>query len=104
MLYQTQYEVYVIAPSTSKCMPCTLLFQDKAGAEGGKAETPNPDLEEVQPEPLDMTIPTDSFGKALIYFILLPIVFPLWATLPDTRKQSCKYSYISLTQYCFQPC
>jgi len=55
-------------------------------AEGGG----NPELEEVQPQPLDMSIPTDSFLRAITYFVLLPIVFPLWLTLPDTRKQSCK--------------
>jgi len=50
----------------------------------------NPELEEVQPQPLDMSIPTDSFLRAVTYFVLLPIVFPLWLTLPDTRKQSSK--------------
>jgi hypothetical protein len=55
------------------------------GAAGAAAE-----LEEVQPEPLDLSIPTDSCAKTITYFILLPIVFPLWLTLPDTRKQTCK--------------
>jgi len=50
----------------------------------------NPDLEEVEPEPLDIRVPTDSLPKAIIYFVLLPIVFPLWLTLPDTRKQSSR--------------
>jgi len=57
----------------------------------------NPELEEVQPQPLDMSIPTDSFLRAVTYFVLLPIVFPLWLTLPDTRKQSCKFSFTLLT-------
>ena len=35
-----------------------------------------------------MSVPTDSFRGALTYFALLPIVFPLWLTLPDTRKYS----------------
>ena len=68
-------------------MHCTLLFQEP----GVKVEgANNPDLEEVEPEPLDIRVPTDSLPKAIIYFVLLPIVFPLWLTLPDTRKQSCK--------------
>jgi len=50
----------------------------------------NPELEEVQPQPLDMSVPTDSFLRAITYFVLLPIVFPLWLTLPDTRKHSSK--------------
>ena len=53
-----------------------------------EAGTGNPELEEVQPQPLDMSIPTDSCRAALTYFALLPIVFPLWLTLPDTRKHS----------------
>ena len=56
--------------------------------EGGAG---NPDLEEVEPEPLDLSIPLDSCTKTVTYFVLLPIVFPLWLTLPDTRKRSCKY-------------
>ena len=48
----------------------------------------NPELEEIEPQPLDMSIPTDSCRSALTYFALLPIVLPLWLTLPDTRKQS----------------
>ena len=46
---------------------------------------------ELEPEPLDMSIPTHSVSKTITYFVLLPIVFPLWLTLPDTRKRSCKY-------------
>lgn len=57
--------------------------------EGG-GQVANPDLEEVQPQPLDMSIPTDSWVRCLTYFVLLPIVFPLWLTLPDTRKNSAK--------------
>jgi len=57
---------------------------------GGKGDGANPDLEEVQPQPLDITMPTDSCVKTVTYFVLLPIVFPLWLTLPDTRKQSAR--------------
>jgi len=57
--------------------------------EGG-GHVANPDLEEVQPQPLDMSVPTDSWVRCLTYFVLLPIVFPLWLTLPDTRKSSAK--------------
>lgn len=48
------------------------------------------DLEELEPEPLDMTIPSHSLTKTITYFILLPIVFPLWLTLPDTRKKTSR--------------
>ena len=36
-------------------------------------------------------MPTDSCVKTVTYFVLLPIVFPLWLTLPDTRKQSGEF-------------
>jgi len=60
--------------------------------EAGKVEggAGNPDLEEVEPEPLDLSIPLDSCTKTVTYFVLLPIVFPLWLTLPDTRKRSSR--------------
>jgi len=69
-----------------------MLLQDGVKVDTAAAAVANggPELEEVQPEPLDLSIPTDSCGKTITYFILLPIVFPLWLTLPDTRKQSCK--------------
>jgi hypothetical protein len=38
-----------------------------------------------------MAIPTDSCGRTITYFLLLPLVFPLWLTLPDTRKQSGEF-------------
>jgi len=60
--------------------------QDK---EGDIAE-----IEELEPEPLDMSIPTHSLTKTITYFILLPIVFPLWLTLPDTRKKSSKKFFV----------
>ncbi len=54
----------------------------------------NAEIEELEPEPLDMSIPTHSLTKTITYFILLPIVFPLWLTLPDTRKKSCKLKFL----------
>ena len=41
-----------------------------------------------------MSMPHDSCLKTLTYFVLLPIVFPLWLTLPDTRKQSGEFGQI----------
>ncbi|CAM1296995.1 SLC24A2 (predicted) [Pycnogonum litorale] len=42
-------------------------------------------VEEVD-EPLDMSWPT-GFRKQVYYVVLAPITFPLWLTLPDTRRQ-----------------
>lgn len=52
------------------------------------------DLEEP-PEALDMSWPRT--GKQRIWYLLVaPIVFPLWLTLPDTRRQS-KRKYFPVT-------
>jgi len=66
---------------------------------GGKGDGANPDLEEVQPQPLDITMPTDSCVKTVTYFVLLPIVFPLWLTLPDTRKQSGEFQTLLIPHF-----
>lgn len=49
-------------------------------------------LDEVQPEPLDMSFPRHGLQKQCTYLLLFPIIFPLWLTLPDTRNprgESC---------------
>ena len=48
------------------------------------------DLDEVAPEPLDMSFPAGGVRKQCTYLLLFPIIFPLWLTLPDTRRKSCK--------------
>uniref|UniRef100_A0A0N4ZFU0 Na_Ca_ex domain-containing protein n=1 Tax=Parastrongyloides trichosuri TaxID=131310 RepID=A0A0N4ZFU0_PARTI len=46
-------------------------------------------LEETEEKPLDMSWP-DVWHKQLIYLSLAPILFPLWVTIPDVRKEECK--------------
>ncbi|TKR92353.1 hypothetical protein L596_007024 [Steinernema carpocapsae] len=46
-------------------------------------------LEEEEEKPLDMSWP-EKTSKQLIYIGLAPILFPLWVTLPDVRKESLK--------------
>ncbi|KAM4678387.1 sodium/potassium/calcium exchanger 1 isoform 2-T2 [Discoglossus pictus] len=47
--------------------------------------------EEEQEEPLSLEWP-DTFRKRITYLLLLPIVFPLWLTVPDVRSpKSRKY-------------
>ncbi|AWP05937.1 putative sodium/potassium/calcium exchanger 2-like [Scophthalmus maximus] len=50
------------------------------GDEGGEEE-------EDEDQPLSLAWP-DTARKRLIYLIILPIVFPLWLTLPDVRRES----------------
>ncbi|CEF68229.1 Sodium/potassium/calcium exchanger 1 [Strongyloides ratti] len=46
-------------------------------------------LEETEEKPLDMSWP-DIWHKQIIYLSLAPILFPLWVTVPDVRKEECK--------------
>ena len=42
--------------------------------------------EEEDPiEPLDMSWP-DTWRKRITYLLVLPLILPLWLTLPDTRQ------------------
>ena len=43
--------------------------------------------EEDENQPLDLSWP-ESCRERLTYVLFLPIIIPLWLTLPDTRKQS----------------
>ena len=85
----------VPAAAAAASAPCCepehrFVFQDPGvKVEGGLGG--NPELEEVEPQPLDITMPTDSCVRTITYFVLLPIVFPLWMTLPDTRKKSGEF-------------
>ncbi|XP_077989326.1 sodium/potassium/calcium exchanger 2-like [Glandiceps talaboti] len=45
--------------------------------------------EEETEEPLDLTWP-ESWKKRITYVVLMPIVFPLWVTLPDVRRPEKK--------------
>ena len=47
---------------------------------------PNPD---DGPEPLSLAWP-DTCSKRVTYVCFLPLVLPLWLTLPDTRKQESR--------------
>lgn len=58
------------------------------GGGGGGAPAPGgggDDEEENQP--LDLSWP-DSCRERITYLLFLPIIIPLWLTLPDTRKAS----------------
>jgi len=50
-------------------------------------------LEDEEEKPLDMTWP-ENWHKQIIYLFLSPILFPLWVTLPDVRKEESKKWFI----------
>ena len=43
--------------------------------------------EEEENQPLDLSWP-DTCRERITYLAFLPIIIPLWLTLPDTRKES----------------
>ena len=43
--------------------------------------------EEEENQPLDLSWP-DTCRERVTYLAFLPIIIPLWLTLPDTRKES----------------
>ena len=64
--------------------------QSDGGGQAAAAAQESADLDEVAPEPLDMSFPRSGVRKQCTYLLLFPIIFPLWLTLPDTRRKSCK--------------
>lgn len=43
--------------------------------------------EEDENQPLDLSWPA-TWRERITYILFLPIIVPLWLTLPDTRKES----------------
>ena len=52
-------------------------------------------MDEELPQPLDMSWP-ETNRKRLTYILILPLILPLWITLPDTRKPESK-KFFSIT-------
>ena len=42
--------------------------------------------EEEEDAPIDMSFPTDSPAKMIIYILSFPLMAPLYITLPDTKN------------------
>ncbi|XP_061536394.1 sodium/potassium/calcium exchanger 2-like isoform X1 [Phycodurus eques] len=69
-----------IPASTKVAVEVTPPMNGVAGDEGGEEE-------EDEDQPLSLAWP-DTTRKRLTYLVILPIVFPLWLTLPDVRRES----------------
>lgn len=52
--------------------------------------------EEEEDQPLSLSWP-ESNRKRFTYLLIIPIVLPLWLTLPDVRKTVCEPELIPLT-------
>ncbi|XP_056882048.1 sodium/potassium/calcium exchanger 2-like isoform X7 [Takifugu flavidus] len=70
--------------SSSVEVEVTPPMNGTAGQEGETAED-----EEEEDQPLSLSWP-ESTRKRLTYLLIIPIVLPLWLTLPDVRKPSSK--------------
>ncbi|XP_074555253.1 sodium/potassium/calcium exchanger 2-like isoform X5 [Halichoeres trimaculatus] len=70
--------------SSSVEVEVTPPMNGTAGQEGETAED-----EEEEDQPLSLSWP-ESNRKRFTYLLIMPIVLPLWLTLPDVRKQSSK--------------
>ncbi|XP_040036009.1 sodium/potassium/calcium exchanger 2 isoform X8 [Gasterosteus aculeatus] len=70
--------------SSSVEVEVTPPMNGTAGQEGETAEE-----EEEDDQPLSLSWP-DSNRKRLTYLLIIPIVLPLWITLPDVRKTASK--------------
>ncbi|XP_068164167.1 sodium/potassium/calcium exchanger 2-like isoform X2 [Antennarius striatus] len=70
--------------SSSVEVEVTPPMNGTAGQEGDAAED-----EEEEDQPLSLSWP-ESTRKRLTYLLIIPIVLPLWLTLPDVRKASSK--------------
>lgn len=53
--------------------------------------------EEDEDQPLSLAWP-DTIRKQITYLLILPIVFPLWLTLPDVRREVTTHTLRTLTQ------
>ncbi|XP_019732030.1 sodium/potassium/calcium exchanger 2-like [Hippocampus comes] len=72
--------IKTIPTSTKVAVEVTPPMNGVAGDEGGEEE-------EDEDQPLSLAWP-DTTRKQLTYLVILPIVFPLWLTLPDVRRES----------------
>lgn len=59
---------------------------DESSEEEDEDEEEEKEEEEKEDEPLSLEWP-DTRRKQATYLFLLPIIFPLWLTVPDVRNQ-----------------
>ncbi|XP_035217661.1 sodium/potassium/calcium exchanger Nckx30C-like isoform X2 [Stegodyphus dumicola] len=86
--------VNIVMPSESK-IQMQNSNQNIPHSNSVGSQPPEPVEEEDGEKPLDLSWP-DTWHKRLNYVLLAPIIYPLYLTLPDTRKpEKRKYFYIS---------
>uniref|UniRef100_A0A3Q2Y3K2 Sodium/potassium/calcium exchanger 1 n=1 Tax=Hippocampus comes TaxID=109280 RepID=A0A3Q2Y3K2_HIPCM len=66
---------------------------DEDDSDEDDSENDSGEDEENEEEPLSLEWP-DTRRKQVTYLFLLPIVFPLWLTVPDVRKQNSRKFFV----------
>ena len=69
------------------------LFDGSVHPSGAEPAEKPEEEEEAEP-PIDMSFPTDSAAKLVIYLLSFPLMAPLYITLPDMKNN----------EYTFFPC
>lgn len=67
---------------------------EESSEEEDEEEDEDEEEGEIEDEPLSLEWP-DTRRKQATYLLLLPIVFPLWLTVPDVRNQVNIWTHIS---------
>uniref|UniRef100_A0A673ABZ1 Sodium/calcium exchanger membrane region domain-containing protein n=1 Tax=Sphaeramia orbicularis TaxID=375764 RepID=A0A673ABZ1_9TELE len=68
---------------------CQVEDSEKANGVASRSEGETAEDEEEEDQPLSLSWP-ESNRKRFTYLFIMPIVLPLWLTLPDVRKTSSK--------------
>ena len=69
--------------------------KDDVANQDGKETNEEAGGEEGDEEPIDMSFPKGGdWKKILLYLISFPIMFPLYYTLPDTKKPKSKFVFV----------
>ncbi|XP_074862512.1 sodium/potassium/calcium exchanger 1 [Carettochelys insculpta] len=78
-----------------KQLPSEFGDTESSSSEEEDDESEDEDEEEEQGEPLSLKWP-ETRRKQAMYLFLLPVVFPLWLTVPDVRNPNSR-SYFAIT-------
>lgn len=88
-LYETKI------PEESECSSCSGSSSSSSCSDDEEGDEQAEEEEEEESAPLSLDWP-QTCSKQVSYLLLLPIVFPLWVTLPDVRNADSR-RYFSMT-------
>ncbi|XP_053406141.1 sodium/potassium/calcium exchanger 2-like isoform X2 [Mercenaria mercenaria] len=109
---QTEFSTRVVSPAKSTSSPIeeeriqmqssstrfsnntetTNVDSPKSSSDPEGAKSPENEMPDDGDEPLDLSWPSE-WRKRITYVLLAPLIFPMWLTLPDTRREEKKKWY-----------